>query len=159
MEDLIRLAYMFFHWRVLLCVGATAFATVQLAKWGSWFSAPQAIALVLTSFFAGIAWNASAWASPATELTPKLPRSTSIHVAVISSAVGGAIWGLLSRHSIGAALFGLALLLIVSAVLYAWRSSRHNQRVPRSYALSCLPVAVCSFAAFAIYEAEWLSRP
>lgn len=147
MEEFFRLLWLALNWRVLLIGSISVYAAVYSAQTFSWFSGPQGIALAMIGIFAGMLWNEAAWEPSGPPATPDTPEHTSITVATLSSAFGGFAWGSLSTHSLGSIIFGLMLLIAIAAVLFRWRSSVHERRVPTIYLTFCLGSALAGFAA------------
>jgi hypothetical protein len=159
MDELFRALLIFMHWRVLLVSGIALFTGGSLAYNVDWVSGPQGIAFFLFGVFAGLAWNEHAWShkNENAKLSNDAPQRTSLPVAILTSAIGGAIWGALSRQTLGSALFGLLLLLAVLGALYFWRSSVPKPGIPLGYAVPCLLCGLACYAFAVLYGSKWLS--
>lgn len=159
MDELFRALLIFMHWRVLLVSGIALFTGVSLALHVDWVSGPQGIAFFLFGVFAGLMWNEHGWSNKSVNTEPinVAPQRTSLIVAILTSAFGGAIWGALSRQTAGSAFFGFLLMLAVLSALYFWRSSVLRHRVVAGYAVPCLLSAFGCYAFAVLYGSKWLS--
>ena len=147
------------HWRVLLVSGIALFAGGSLAYNVDWVSGPQGIAFFLLGVFAGLAWNEHAWShkNDNAKLRNDAPQRTSLSVAILTSAIGGVIWGALSRQTLGSALLGLLLLLAVLSAFYFWRSSVLKLGISLGYAAPCLFCSLSCYFFAVLYGSKWLS--
>lgn len=144
-EGIVGVIALLFHWRITLCVALAAALAIGLVQTIPWLTGLQGIAITLIGLFAGVIWDGNTTSQPGRTQTST--NETSLHVACLSAAIVGAIWGIFSASSFHALAAGAALFVVFS-VLWSWYVVRIKCWLTRTRAYACIAVAAVAYPAF-----------
>ena len=122
-EGLIGLIQLAIHWRVTLCLLASALAAFALVHLFPWLSGLQGVVLALTGFILGCAWQARNEPHQS-----QSPTTTSSFVVGLSAFFVGAIWGGASSTNWQSAFAGIIVLALALAAGYYFSLGRVSSR-------------------------------
>lgn len=140
-EGLFRIVVLLLHWRIVVCLVASALGAYVLIQLLPWLSGLQGVVIGTLGLIPGTIWQA---AHETNGQTAELQVTTPF-VAGLSAFFVGVIWGGASSASLTSAVAGA---LILALALFAWHRhslARQASKQP-CRAIGCSTIAIVSYA-------------
>jgi uncharacterized YccA/Bax inhibitor family protein len=140
-EGLFRVVVLLLHWRIVVCLVASALGAYALVLLLPWLTGLQGVVIAALGLIPGVIWQA-AYETNGRDAESQI---TTPFVAGLSAFFVGVIWGLASSASLYSAVAGA---LILALALLAWHRHSLVRQASKQpcRAIGCGMIAIVSYA-------------